>query len=238
VNVDETTYMFSPKVLDRAHVLEVRALTPSQYVSGVSPGATIELDQANELLREAIDARETGEAARANPAAILDLLSEKHGIDAAELDDAKALTLRVLDGCFHLLAPAGFEFAYRVVQEVHGYMLVWTKAQLSMGKTPQDAMKAWVSGLDRAVFQKVLPKIHGNRSALGDCLKALAAFLAGGHAKSEPPAKYSLGVDAAFQIDQEAALTLPASTSFELSREKLLAMHDRLVSRNYVSFVR
>ncbi|HBO80212.1 MAG TPA: DNA methyltransferase, partial [Cupriavidus sp.] len=30
VNIDETTYMFSPKVLDRAHVLEVRALRPSE----------------------------------------------------------------------------------------------------------------------------------------------------------------------------------------------------------------
>lgn len=238
VNVDETTYMFSPKVLDRAHVLEVRALTPSQYVAGESAGATIELGHANELLREAIDAREAGEAARVNPAAILDLLAEKHGVDSAALDAAKAFTLRVLDGCFHLLAPAGFEFAYRVVKEVHGYMLVWIKAQLSMGATPQAAMESWVDGLDRALFQKVLPKIHGNRSALGDGLKALAAFLAGGHAKSDPPARYSLGVDAAFQIEPEAALTLPAGRSFTLSRAKLLAMHDRLVSRNYVSFVK
>jgi hypothetical protein len=238
VNVDETTYMFSPKVLDRAHVLEVRALRPSQYVAGEAPGALIELAQANELLREAIDAREAGEAARSNPAAILDLLAEKHGVGVADLTAAKALTLQVLDGCFGLLGPAGFEFAYRVVKEVHGYMLVWIKAQLSMGATPQDAMKTWVSGLDRAIFQKVLPKIHGNRSALGDCLKALAAFLAGGHAKSEPPAKYSLGVDAVFQIAQEAAITLPTGQTFALSREKLLAMHDRLIARNYVSFVR
>lgn len=237
VNVDETTYMFSPKVLDRAHVLEVRALTPSQYVAGENPGVTIELAHANELLRQAIDAREAGEAARANPAAILDLLAEKHGIDAAALTAAKALTLRVLDGCFHLLAPAGFEFAYRVVKEVHGYMLVWTKAQLSMGATPQQAMDAWVDGLDRAIFQKVLPKIHGNRSALGDCLKALAAFLAGGHAKSEPPAKYALGVDAVFQIEPEGAITVPVGRSFSLSRAKLLAMHERLIARNYVSFV-
>lgn len=238
VNVDETTYMFSPKVLDRAHVLEVRALTPSQYIAGESADATIELTRANELLREAIDAREAGEAARTNPAAILDLLAENHGIDAAELEVAKALTVRVLDGCFRLLAPAGFEFAYRVVKEIHGYMLVWTKAQLAMGANSSDAMKSWVSGLDRALFQKVLPKIHGNRSALGDCLKALAAFLAGGHAKSDPPAKYSLGVDAVFQIDADAAITLPAGVSFELSRAKLLAMHDRLLARNYVSFVK
>lgn len=238
VNVDETTYMFSPKVLDRAHVLEVRALTPSQYVNGGTADVGIDLIHANKLLREAIDEREAGEATGSNPAAIVDLLASKHGVDPAVLADAKSLTLRVLDGCFQLLAPAGFEFAFRVVQEVHGYLYVWIKAQMAMGATPDAAMKTWVDGLDRALFQKVLPKIHGNRSALGDSLKALAVFLGGGNAKSDPPAKYTLGVDATIQIEPDQAIALPAGAGFNISRAKLLAMHDRLVARNYISFVR
>ena len=238
VNVDETTYMFSPKVLDRAHVLEVIALTPSQYVTGTSPEPTIDLIHANTLLREAIDDREVGESWITSPAAILDPLVSKLSIDAVELDKCRALTLQVLDGCFHLLAPTGFEFAYRVVKEVHGYLLVWIKAQLAMGLTPAKALDSWVEGLDRALFQKVLPKIHGNRSALGDSLKALAAFLAGGDAQSTPPAKYTLGADAIIQIDAGKGLTVPAGTNFRISHAKLLAMHERLVARNYVSFVR
>lgn len=238
VNVDETTYMFSPKVLDRAHVLEVQALKPSQYVAGGSSEPTIALEHANELLREAIDDREAGESGGSNPAAILDLLASKHGVDSSELDAAKALTLRVLDGCFHLLRPTGFEFAYRVVKEVHGYMYVWIRAQIVMGAKPGVAMATWVDGLDRAVFQKVLPKIHGNRSALGDSLKAVAAFLVGGDAKSDPPARYSLGVDASVEIAPGEGLTLPAGAAFKTSTAKLRAMHERLVSRNYVSFVR
>lgn len=238
VNVDETTYMFSPKVLDRAHVLEVRALTPSQYVAGGSSEPTIALGHANELLRGAIDDREAGEGSTANPADVLDVLASKHGVDVAALAEAKALTLKVLDGCFQLLAPTGFEFAYRVVKEVHGYMHVWVKAQLMTGSSPDVAMKTWVDGLDRAVFQKVLPKIHGNRSALGDSLKALAAFLEGGDAKSNPAAKYTLGVDATVQIEPGQGITLPVGSVFKLSRAKLLAMHDRLIARNYVSFVR
>lgn len=238
VNVDETTYMFSPKVLDRAHVLEVRALTPSQYVSGVTADASIDLALANNLLREAIDDREAGEGRLSDPSAVLDVLVNKLGVDAAELANRKALTLKVLDGCFKLLAPTGFEFAYRVVKEVHAYLLVWTKAQLAMGTPAATVLGSWFDGLDRALFQKVLPKIHGNRSALGDSLKALAAFLSGGDALSSPPAKYSLGVDAVVQIDAGAGLTLPAGAAFSISTAKLLAMHDRLVSRNYVSFVR
>jgi hypothetical protein len=238
INVDETTYMFSPKVLDRAHVLEVRALTPSQYVTGANPEKSIDVEQANSLFREAIDARETGESARASPGEILDLLSSKHGILAADLAGAKALTLKVLDGCFHLLAPPGFEFAYRVVKEIYVYMLVWIKAQLEMGVTPQQAMQTWVSGLDRAVFQKVLPKIHGNRSTLGDSLIALAAFLEGANGLSNPPAKYTLGVNAVIQIETQEAIVLPPGSSFQLCCEKLRSMHERLVTRNYVSFVK
>lgn len=238
VNIDETTHMFSPKVLDRAHVLEVKALRPSQYVAGSGEGPTIDLAVANELLREAIDDREADETVGSNPAAILDLLASKHGVDAAELAQAKELTLKTLDGCFKLLGPAGFEFGFRVVKEVHGYMHVWTKAQLATGKDPAAAMAEWVGGLDRAIFQKVLPKIHGNRSALGDSLKALAAFLEGADGRSETPARYALGAEATVEITPTEAITIPAGSQFKQCREKLLAMHARLVARNHVSFVK
>ncbi len=35
VNIDETTYMFSPKVLDRANVIEMNAVEPSKYIESV-----------------------------------------------------------------------------------------------------------------------------------------------------------------------------------------------------------
>lgn len=238
VNIDETTYMFSPKVLDRAHVLEVKALTPTQYVMGGGEGPTIDLAVANELLREAIDDRDSGEANGANPASILDLLVSKQGVDIVALQAAKDLTLRVLDGCFKLLGPTGFEFGFRVVKEVHGYMHVWTKAQIAMGIAPAAALDKWVEGLDRALFQKVLPKIHGNRSALGDSLKALAAFLDGAHGKSDPAARYTLGAETIVEIEQGEEIALPAGAAFAQCRTKLLDMHARLVSRNHVSFVR
>lgn len=238
VNIDETTYMFSPKVLDRAHVLEVRALSPSKYVEGGYDGPTIDLAQASQLLCEAIDDRELAAGGGSDPSAILNLLETKHTVDAAELAAAKKLTLRTLDGCFTLLSPVGFEFGFRVVKEVHGYMHVWIKAQIAMGATPSAAMATWIDGLDRALFQKVLPKIHGNRSVLSDSLKALSAFLGGGHSKSDPAAKYTLGTEKAVEIDPAEAIILPAGASFRLCRAKLSDMQARLVSRNYVSFVK
>ena len=99
-------------------------------------------------------------------------------------------------------------------------------------------MATWVDGLDRAIFQKVLPKIHGNRSALSDSLKALAVFLGGGDATSTPAAKYSLGVETSVEISADMRITPFGSGSFKESRAKLQAMHDRLIAKNYVSFVR
>lgn len=238
VNIDETTYMFSPKVLDRAHVLEIKALTPSQYVQGEAVDTQIELIQADQLLREAIDEREEGELRSSNPADLLNFLAITHDVPQADVDAAKSLTLRALDGCFKLLAPTGFEFGYRVVKELHAYMRVWIKAQIANGATPADAMERWVEGLDRALFQKVLPKIHGNRSALGDSLKALHSFLGGAHADSNPPAKYVIGAEPATRIETDEALTLPTDKDFSPCRQKLQEMHSRLLSRNYVSFVR
>lgn len=238
VNIDETTYMFSPKVLDRAHVLEVKALTPSQYVQGEAVESQIDLIQADQLLREAIDEREEGELRASNPADVLNLLASKQNVQKDDLEAAKSLTLRALDGCFKLLAPTGFEFGYRVVKEVHAYMHVWIKTQIANGATPDVAMESWVEGLDRALFQKVLPKIHGNRSALGDSLRALHSFLGGGHAESSQPAKYAIGTEPPTRIEPTEALTLPSGKEFSRCRQKLQEMHSRLLSRNYVSFVR
>ncbi|MCG5496011.1 McrB family protein [Ectothiorhodospira variabilis] len=238
VNVDETTYMFSPKVLDRAHVLEVRALAPSKYVTGQSTEASIDLHHANSLLREAIDHREAGDGRSMDPSEVLNVLVENHGIAQNELRRVKSFTLKVLDGCFHLLSPVGFEFAYRVVKEVYEYLLVWCKAKLAIGVQPQEICMHWVEGLDYALLQKVLPKIHGNRATLGDCLKALASFLQGGDSTSAPAAKYSLGLDLVIQIEKGDGLEIPEGKQFDKSVSKLLSMHDRLITRNYTSFVR
>lgn len=238
VNIDETTYMFSPKVLDRAHVLEVKALRPSEYMAGVPREEEIDLALANQLLREAIDDRDAGEGRSSDPSKIIDSLVAKHGVEQADLDAAKQLTLRTLEGCFKLLSPVGFEFAFRINKEVYAYLYVWIKAQIAKGALPSVAMKRWTDGLDRALFQKVLPKIHGNRSALGDSLRALHEFLGGAHGDSVPPAKYTLGAEAATRIEQAEAIVIPSGSEFKLCRAKLAEMHGRLLSRNYVSFVK
>lgn len=241
VNIDETTYMFSPKVLDRAHVIELAAERPSSYLLAPTrdePGGTLGINSADELLKRSIKARETQEYAVGNPVTILNELSTA-GFTEAEVEDIKRATVTALDGAYDLLQPVGFPFGYRVVKEVFVYLRSWIDAKLASGAQKADLVAGWPDALDKAFLQKVLPKIHGNRRALGTSLSALSAFLDGKDSGSQPAASYSLGTGTKIGIPSANALTFPggAGGGLPLSRRKLDAMHDRLLATGYISFV-
>jgi hypothetical protein len=240
VNVDETTYMFSPKVLDRAHVIEIDSQKPGLYLrgSGVQePGGSIEAAKANELLRSGIDDREGQRYEVPNSGMILDRLEAEAVFDASEVSAIRDGVIAALDGCYELLTPVGFPFGYRTAKEVFVYVYVWIKSRQLMGSDKAALLAGWPDALDKALLQKVLPKIHGSKRVLGDSLKATAAFVSGLHAGSTPPARYTLGFGAPVEIAEAAALTLPGGQKLVFSAKKLEAMHARLSATGYVSFV-
>ena len=240
VNVDETTYMFSPKVLDRAHVIDLSSERPSAYLlasTRAEPGGTINIGYADQVLKRGIEDRETQRHAVSNPATILDSLT-KAGFTAAEIDQIRQPVIAALDGCYDLLGPVGFPFGYRIAKEVFVYLNGWIETKIVTGSDKTEILTSWPEGLDKAFLQKVLPKIHGNRRALGDSIRAISAFLAGNDGSSTPAASYVLGVGTKIEIPAARKLTLPGSgDQLMLSRRKLDAMHDRLSATGYVSFV-
>lgn len=240
VNVDETTYMFSPKVLDRAHVIELSAERPSAYLGSAirtEPGGTVEVSQADIALKRGIEARESQKYAVANPVTILDSLTDA-GLAVAEIDTIRAAVVTALDGTYDLVSPVGFAFGYRIAKEVFIYMTEWMLAKQAGGADKATLLETWHDALDYALMQKVLPKIHGNRRALGDSLRALSAFYAGNDAGSTPSAGYTLGFGTKVEIPAARKLTLTGSTTqLARSRQKLDTMHDRLQATGYVSFV-
>jgi hypothetical protein len=188
-------------------------------------------------LQAGIDDRETQRNKLPNLADILDSLVEQD-FTAAELEELKKATARLLDGCFDLLSPVGFPFGYRVTKEILVYLQLWIAARLAIGDDKADVLQSWPEALDKAVVQKVLPKIHGNRRVLGDSLKAIAAFLDGLHAASNPPASYTIGFGTPVGIPENRKLAMPgAGPHFPVSRRKLNAMHERLCATGHVSFV-
>jgi hypothetical protein len=227
VNVDETTYMFSPKVLDRAHVIEMHTPDPAAYMRGelARPGALIPADKAQILLIRSAQRRRNGFWERENPVAIL--RDAANGTPfVPELTAIVGSLEKLLAGLQKLLEPVGFGFAYRTINEVCAYLATYVEyADPTLFSQPGETV-GWHEALDRAVCQKVLPKIHGNRRQLGESLRALHGFL------MDEPASYALG-----SMKVEIPKELATGLVFPISAAKVKAMLLRLEGTGHTTFV-
>ena len=157
VNVDETTYMFSPKVLDRANVIEFRA-TAAQMDAFLDDPAGIDLD--------GLASQGVGFAAafveRAQADADIAALVDTQGTAVAP--QLKADLLQVFDA----LAGVGAEFGFRTAKEIARFMV--------LHKELSGADWQYKDALDAQVVQKLMPKLHGSARKLDAVLKALDTF--------------------------------------------------------------
>ncbi len=149
INVDETTYMFSPKVLDRANTIEFRVET-------------------DELPVDAADVRRPVPA-RSGPAGLVAGFLEIATDDDWQLDHAPDFIeafVEQIRGLHAVLRTSGDEFGHRTFFE--GVRLAALLAQA--GDVTLDG------ALDVFVMQKVLPRLHGARRRLEPVLRALAGY--------------------------------------------------------------
>ena len=147
VNVDETTYGFSPKVLDRAMVLEFDEVKLEQLRKGSSS-----VDAGTYRFPETLPPFEL--ATRADYEA-LRLAAHQH--------------LVVLN---EILNKARLHFGYRAASEIALFMKLYNDI---LPEDPADT--EWLRALDAAVLQKVLPRLSGNRAKLEAPLARLCAYL-------------------------------------------------------------
>jgi 5-methylcytosine-specific restriction protein B len=152
VNVDETTYMFSPKVLDRANVIEFRA-TADDIAAFLDAPSAVNMESL------AGKGAAFGAAFVAEAAAEVQLKSET----AAEL---KARLAEV----FAALAPIGAEFGFRAAYEITRFAYYHEKLAGSDWQFSE--------ALDAQVLQKLMPKLHGSQRRLEPVLEALEEFCA------------------------------------------------------------
>ena len=146
VNIDETTYMFSPKVLDRANVIEFR-ISDNEIQSFLNDPAMLKLEN---LKGKGTTFAES-------------FLSIAHSNEIVKDDElAKELLL-----FFSALQPVGAEFGYRSASEI---MQIVTKLKLLEPKIKSN------ESLDIAIMQKLLPKLHGSRSKLVKILISLSSL--------------------------------------------------------------
>ncbi len=148
VNIDETTYMFSPKVLDRANAIEFR-VTKKEMEIFFANQKDVDMDKLK-----------TQGAAMAQ--SFLELAENK---EFAEQDLTEIQ--RTLVDFFQQLKKTGAEFGYRSASEI---------IRLINQLTVIDADLSQNEKLDIAIMQKLLPKIHGSRRKLSPVLLTLADF--------------------------------------------------------------
>jgi energy-coupling factor transporter ATP-binding protein EcfA2 len=151
VNVDETTYMFSPKVLDRANVIEFRmdeGELEKFLVTPVKPNLE-KLDGEGDSFGAAFV------AAASNPTAV-----------AADVETAYRAEMLLF---FKVLQAYGCEFGYRVAHEAARFINFYKV----LGNHPNDG--SWfASAFDALIVQKFLPKLNGSEAKLRKPLWALA----------------------------------------------------------------
>ena len=214
VNVDETTYMFSPKVLDRANTIEVEAFKD----------ITIEKYLNNEAYKD--EDFKGDESYLINPMSDSDLKDKKIEDLSDELkaiangnDVWKSLTndLTKINEC---LKPAGFEFGFRVVNEIIKFMVV-SKNYEHNNINEKDGWENWHRYFDAQIKQKILPKLHGSHQILDKPLKDLLKICLIDDSDIIPKIE---------EINEDSA-------KYPESAKKLVQMINTLDNQMYVSFI-
>ena len=146
VNIDETTYMFSPKVLDRANVIEFRVSIDEMSTYLSSPKKILELNGKGASMGENFVAISTN----------------KSSANSNDLTTS-------LNQFFATLKQIGAEFGYRTASEIQTLF-----GQIDIINIEYKEKKK--EKIDIAIMQKLLPKLHGSRSKLVPVLKTLAVL--------------------------------------------------------------
>ena len=245
VNVDETTYMFSPKVLDRAFTIEFDQVD----LKGFAEGASSE-DASSGLNLDGIQGS-------------LDLLpsgrsddgdwkpSREDWVDFSEENSRHHKALLRLHG---ILEAQHRHFGYRVANEIARFVNL-AREQAKDTATAVDA------AFDLALLQKVLSKFHGTQQELQSLLEAILLFAVHGGDAPKKDGKVALndwkvvkgrlvrrsktqtpfgdaGSDSAeADSDPQTADADTKSPAYPRTGAKVLRMLKRLGDRGFTSFI-
>lgn len=229
VNVDETTYMFSPKVLDRANVIEFR-LEPDGLQAFLSSPKAPRLEE--------LDGKGAGFGS---------------GFVEAAADKGREVPVAVKDSYeremllfFNLLREHNAEFGYRTSYEAARFIHFYNQ----LGGYPEGSSDWFDSAMDAVVVQKFLPKLHGSRSKLEGLLWALA-WACGADRIDRDGKSFAVQIREASQAQDDAlygpetlwdALSKSnpgdpaAAARYPLSFDKVMRMWRKLVRDQFVTF--
>lgn len=157
VNIDETTYMFSPKVLDRANTIEFKVSKEEMkdFLTDVKEIRMGQLDGKGATMAKGF----------------LELSQQEELTDSGQQN-----VISTLACFFGELQKVGAEFGYRSATEVFRLLHQLTRLNPKMRLDEK---------LDIAIIQKLLPKLHGSRRKLCPILSSIASFCIKGDIRIE-----------------------------------------------------
>lgn len=229
VNVDETTYMFSPKVLDRANVIEFRMGQKDLQAFLDYPVAP----QMEKLFgRGACFGSGFVEAAADKRREVAPAIKESY--------EREMLLF------FNLLREHNAEFGYRTSYESARFIHFFNQ----LGGYHEGSVDWFDIAMDAVVVQKFLPKLHGSRSKLEGLLWALA-WACGAERIDRGGKSFAVQIREASQAQDDAlygpetlwetlAKSNPddpsAAARYPLSFDKVMRMWRKLVRDQFVTF--
>ncbi len=208
VNVDETTYMFSPKVLDRSNTIEFDTLRAWEYMASDVTDDDFKGD-INYLQSPLMDS----DISELNIQDLKEILSEI----IYEGDNLWEILAMELTGFQETLKGSGFDFGFRVINEILRFMIVAWRYENSPNE-----WNNWERYFDAQIKQKILPKLHGSEKAIGNVLTNLFNICLDERNNNENPKN--------FEVTKENA-------RYYTSALKLQNMAKVLSDQRYVSFI-
>lgn len=212
VNIDETTYMFSPKVLDRANVIEFR-VSENDLEKYLDSDIKLVMDKFMNATKT------SGLGANMGEEFYLLAKSETRNTIASKT---------VLLNFFNELQKAGSEFGYRSAFEINRIIAILNEISKD-DKSWDEKVIEDDEFIDIAIMQKLLPKLHGSRSKLTKVLPILGGFCVNESKKEKIKELYFDKVDDIdFQSDSDII--------FKISFEKICRMYKNAVENGYASY--
>lgn len=228
VNVDETTYMFSPKVLDRANIIEFNQVTLENISNDyfelpTEPEELPDNEQEGEYPYLELELN--------NPDVRSDLLIKDNFFSSLEdyrkaLDNTETsggMSLIVINWLINLMERHHLHFGYRVISEISRFTWLALESEPMIGPV---APKHTI--IDIQILQKILPKIHGTRAKLERPLQELIAFC------YDPAPNRSIDIS---EEKRQQAEKFDTSACFPRTAQKCARMLRNLREQGYASFI-
>jgi hypothetical protein len=222
VNIDETTYMFSPKVLDRANVIEFR-ITQKEMENFF-------------LKRQEVDMKEfffekderKGGVGQSMAESFLRFAND-NSIPQISKNSSNE---NVLNKFFNELQKVGSEFGYRGASEIELLLIkLGLLGFLGEDGNPLDPN----TKIDIAIMQKLLPKLHGSRKKLVGPLETLAGLCISRKENSQPNEQNKLK-PLYQQFISENRDSQKWSINYPISFEKIERMLKNLIENGFTSY--